>query len=80
MKKKVSTLVDEALYRRVRLESARRGRQINEIMGAALERYLDDEGVPTGDGGVVAQSWGALAVDPRVVHGVMEEEDGLFDA
>ena len=49
-------------------------------MGAALERYLDDEGVPTGDGGVVAQSWGALAVDPRVVHGVMEEEDGLFDA
>ncbi len=46
MRKKVSTLLDETLYRRAKLESVVRGKQISEIIGEALEKYLDERKVP----------------------------------
>ena len=80
MRKKVSTLLDSALLRRVKLESVIQGRQINEIMGDALELYLREKGSAGTVSSVVANSWGALRLDASQVQSILEDEDGLFDA
>jgi len=77
---KVSTLLDERLFRRVKLEALRSRRQISEIVGDALVLYLDANRAPAGMGGVAARTFGALAASPDVVRPIVEEEDGLFDA
>lgn len=80
MRRKVSTLLDEGVFVRTKLEAARSRRQISEVIGEALVRYLDERRVPQAAGGVAASSWGALALDGDEVRRIMEEEDGLFDA
>ena len=80
MKQKVSTLLDSSLFRRVKLESVVQGRQINEIMGEALELYLREKGSAGPVSNVVAGSWGALRLDRNQVRSILEDEDGLFDA
>jgi hypothetical protein len=80
MKQKVSTLLDTALFRRVKLESVLRSKQINEIVGEALELYLRERGSAPAAGSVVAESWGALKLDAGEVRRLLEEEDGLLDA
>jgi hypothetical protein len=80
MRKKVSTLLEQNLYLGAKLEAARQGRQISEIIGEALTEYLRGRNVALGAGGAVASSWGALKADPSTVRAVLEEEDGLFDA
>ncbi len=80
MKQKVSTLLDSSLFRRVKLESVVQGRQINEIMGEALELYLRERGSARTWSSVVADSWGALRLGAGQVRSILEDEDGLFDA
>jgi hypothetical protein len=80
MRTKVSTLLDERVFRRVKLEALRSHRQISEVVGDALVYYLDATRAPSGAGGVVSRTFGALAAPPEVVRQVLEEEDGLYDA
>jgi hypothetical protein len=80
VRQKISTLIDPALYRRVKLEAVRMNKQISEIVGEALERYLDHEGRGPRGTDVVAESWGALRLPAQQVKQVLEEEEGLFDA
>ncbi len=79
MTRKVSTVLDEALFRRAKLESARQGRPLSEIFEAALEQYL---GRPRAESGqsTVADSWGALPIDAATLRRLLEEEDGWLDA
>lgn len=77
MRKKVSTLLDEGLYRRVKLEAAVRGKQISEILGEALEQYLDEHERP--GLGVVAETWGTLTLEPADLEEIMADE-GWIDS
>ena len=80
MRQKVSTLLEEALFRRAKLLAVRKGMQISEILGEALRRYLDDEGSPEGMGGVVNHSFAIINLDKDQVRAVLEEEDDLLDS
>ena len=77
---KVSTLLDEHLFRRAKLESVRRGKQVSEIFGEALEGYLMKTGGGLRTTGVVTETWGVLKLDRRTVARLLVHEDGLFDA
>lgn len=79
MRQKVSTLLEEGLFRRAKLHAVRKGMQISEILGEALHRYLDDEGSPEGIEGVVRHSFAIIRLDKDKVRAVLEEEDGLLD-
>ena len=78
-RRKVSTVLDEQLFRRTKLEAARRGMQISDVIGEALAVYLAEAGAPEGGGGMVARSWGALALDCKRVREVIEEGGALLD-
>jgi hypothetical protein len=78
MMRKVSTQLDEVLFRRVRLEAVRQGRRIGAIVSDALEKYLAETGTPAGPGGAVAASWGALAAPATDVAQVLGEEDDFL--
>ena len=79
-RQKVSTLLDEHLFRRVKLESVRQGKQVSEILGTALERYLAETGGRLATTGVAAGTWGVLKLDRRKVDRLMADEDGWLDA
>jgi hypothetical protein len=79
-RRKVSTLLDEHLFRRAKLESVRQGKQVSEILGEALERYLGESGGRAATTGVAAESWGVLKLDRRKVDRLLVNEGGLFDA
>lgn len=80
MRQKISTLVDPALYRRVKLESVRRNKQISEIVGEALEEYLADNRPGLASTGVVAESWGAVPLPKEQVQQILRDEEGLLEA
>jgi hypothetical protein len=76
MRRKVSTILDEAVFRRAKLEAARQGRPISEIFEEALGRYL----AAAGTGSVprsVAETWSAMAVSPEVLRGILDEDDWI---
>lgn len=75
---KVSTVLDEHLFRRAKLESVRRRKPLSDLVGEALERYLTETGNPSATTGVAAQSWGVLRVEKQVLDALLEE-DGVFD-
>ena len=79
MKRKVSTVLDEALFCRAKLESARQNRPLSEIFEAALEQYLASRR-PDNGSSAVADSWGALPLDTDSLRHLLEEEDGWLDA
>lgn len=79
-RRKVSTLLDDQLFRRAKLEAVRQGRQVSEILGDALERYLASSASDRVAAGVAAGSWGALKLDRRRVAAILRDEDELFDA
>ncbi len=79
LRRKVSTILDEALFRRAKLESVRQGKKINQIVAEALEAYLD-KGGRHASAGVVAESWGAVGLDKKRVRKLLLDEDGLLDA
>lgn len=80
MRQKVSTILDEGLYRRAKLESIRQGRPLSDILGEALESYLLEKKSPGGLGGIVSSTWGSVRSSPGVVRRLMQEEDDLFEA
>jgi len=78
VKQKISTQLDELLFRRARLEAMRQGRQINGIIAEALTQYLDARGTPGGPGGAVASSWGALFFPTSEVLRMLRDEDDFL--
>ena len=79
-RRKVSTILDDHLFRRAKLESVRRRKQVSEILGEALERYLAETGSRVVTTGVVAETWGVLKLDRGKVDRLLEDEGGLLDA
>jgi hypothetical protein len=79
MRRKVSTLLEENLYRRAKVESSRQGKQLSEIIGEALDSYLNRKNASAGSLNVVAESWAVLKMPPSRVKKILNEEDGLFD-
>jgi len=78
MRRKVGTVLEEALFRRARLESARQGRGISDILAEALEDYLQRKGRHE-TSGVVADTWSVLSLDRGQVKRILGEEDGLLE-
>jgi len=78
MKRKVSTQVEENLFRRVKLEAARQGKQISGIVGEALEHYLNAKGERQITAGFITESWGALYLPEAKVREILEEEEELL--
>jgi hypothetical protein len=81
MKRKVSTIMEEALFRQVKLEAARQGRPLSAILEEALARYFEQRtarGEPQHRS--VADTWGAMAVPSDVLRAIMEDDDADFDA
>ena len=79
MRRKFSTLLDESLYDRTRQEAIRQGKQIADVVGDALAVSLDSKTAAFGPKGVVAESWGILALPARQVRQLLQEEDELLD-
>ena len=79
MRQKISTLLEPALFRQLKLEAARRNKQISEILSEALERYFQQKGRGRRSE-VVAETWAALPLNPQQVKRIIEEEEGLFDS
>ena len=81
MKRKVSTIMEEALFRQVKLEAARQRRPLSAILEEALTRYFDPRvarGEPQHRS--VADTWGAMAASPDLVRAIMEDEDEYFES
>ena len=71
MRRKVGTVLDEALFRRARLESARQGRAISEILAEALEGYLEQARGGMSASSVVADTWSVLSLDRARVKKIL---------
>jgi hypothetical protein len=79
-RRKISTVMDEHLFRRAKLESIRRRKQLSEILGEALERYLANSGSPAATTGAVADTWGLVKLDRRKVDRLVAEAGSFLDA
>lgn len=80
MRQKISTVLETSLYRRVKLEAARSGKQIAEVIESALRDHLGAGDQEAQLGSVVAETWASLPCDRRLVQQILSEEDGLLDA
>jgi hypothetical protein len=78
---KFSTILDRSLVRRLKLESARRGKPMSELINEALESYLrPSKEAAREKGRVVDATWGSLSVDRETLKELMEEEESLLDS
>jgi len=80
MEQKVSAVLEESLLRRARRESLRQGKPLSDLLGEALELYLDTKAVPSPREGTVARSWGAMKVERGMLETLLESEDDFLDA
>ncbi len=81
MKQRVSTHIDSVLLQRLALEATTQHRQIHELVAEAVELYLRQRPpAPSPPRSVVAESWGALRLEPGLVRKLIEDEDGLLDS
>jgi hypothetical protein len=80
MRQRVTTVLETSLYRRVKLEAARSGTQVAEVIEGALRAHLGAGGPEAQLGSVVAETWASLPCDRRLVQQVLSEEEGLLDA
>ena len=80
MRRKVSTLLDDGVFRQTRLEAVRQGRQISEIVGDALRLYLAQTTDRPVSLHIVAGSWGVLPLKPATVGRVLREEPDVLEA
>lgn len=80
MRRKVSTILDESLFIRAKVEAARQGRPWSALLEEALSRYLEQPGAGSTDRQTVAATWGAFPVTPDILREVMDDEDGWLDA
>ncbi len=80
MRRKVSTIMEESLFRRAKLEAARQGKPLADVLEEALKAYLaPGAGTAPVGGSLVEASWGAMAAPPELVREIMEEEDDWLD-
>ena len=79
MRRKVGTVLDEALFRRARVESARQGRTISEILEEALSSYLERRGRHEASS-VVADTWSVLSLDRARVKQILGDDERLLGA
>lgn len=77
---KVSTVLDEHLFRRAKLEAVRRDTPLAEVISEALQRYLADSGSRSATAGVVDATWGLLAIERSQLEELLAEEPGLLDS
>ena len=75
MKRKISTIIDESLFLRTKVEALRQDMQISEVISEALEGYLEEKGSPRGPGGVVANSWATIPLERTDLDAVLREEE-----
>lgn len=80
MEQKVSALLEESLFRRAERESLRQGKPLGNLLGEALEFYLDEKGESAPKEGVVAKSWATLKLERGMLEAVLEQEDDYLDA
>lgn len=80
MRRKVSTILDETLFRRAKIEAVRQEKNLSDVISEALETYLGGKGSPHGVGGVVSASWGALKIDPKRLDRILDEEPDWLEA
>jgi hypothetical protein len=80
MRRKVSTIIDEALFLRAKVEAARQGRPWSALLEEALRRYFQEPQGGADSRLTVASTWGAVAVSPQVLRRLMEDEDGWLDS
>jgi len=81
MRRKVSTIMEDGLFRQAKVEAARQGKTLSALLEDALIAYLTAAtGQRPVSGSLVEASWGAFAAPPEVVRAVMEEDDDWFDA
>ena len=74
MKQKFSTVLDRGLFRRLKLESARQGKRMSELVGEALESYLGpSKGMAGLTGSVVDATWDSISVDRKTLEELMRE-------
>ncbi len=76
----MSTIIDEAVFRRAKVEAARQGRPWSALLEDALLRYFENEGRPAEGRRSVSATWGALSAAPEFIREVMEDQDGWLDA
>jgi hypothetical protein len=79
-RREISTVLDEHLFRRAKLESIRQRRQVSEILGQALEEYLGHKARGRATTGVVAETWRALKVRRRALERILRETGDLLDS
>lgn len=77
MRRKVSTLLEESLFRRAKLESVRQGKQISQILGDALQDYLNQRNPSSQGLNIVEETWGVLRIGKKRLKKIMIEEDFL---
>lgn len=75
MKKKISTIIDDQLFKRTKLEALRQDVQISDVIGEALEAYLAEKGSPRGPGGAVASSWASIPLAKDQVDAILADEE-----
>jgi hypothetical protein len=80
MDQKVTTILDEDLFRRAERESMRQGKPLSRLLGDALRFYLDETRGLSPRGGIAAGSWGILKVPSDTLRDLLEQEDGFLDA
>jgi hypothetical protein len=78
MKRKVSTIMEDSLFRRAKLEAVRQGRPLAAILEDALQRYF--EPLPNRPPGykTVDECWGILSLPAEVVRQIMEGEEDEY--
>jgi hypothetical protein len=80
MRRKVSTIIDESLFRRTKLEAARQGRPLADVLEDALGAYLAGGQRVRAGGSSVEATWGALAADPDLVREIMDADDDSLES
>lgn len=74
MKKKVGTLIEEELLKRLRLFAVENGKSMSEIFQEALRRYLTEHTARNKTRfDPVTESFGALKVNRKTLKNVMKE-------
>ena len=81
MRRKVSTIMDDALFRRAKVEAVRQNRPLSSILEEALTRYFAEQLPQRGPQyRSVSETWGAMAAPPELIREIMEDEDEYFES
>ena len=74
MRRKVSTLIDDALLKRAKVEALRQEKQISEIFGEALQSYLGEAASHRSGSTVASETWGILPVSRATLRRALEDD------